>query len=107
MAAGVVPCYLHQMHLHTSTDRRTTVENPAFVAYVALHLAEDMKAAGNPGHVIAEQFAAALALQHGKMPEGVYVPEEDFRLVYEGLVYALTQHAAKTLAERASKAVKH
>lgn len=93
--------------LRTSKDRRTTAENPAFVAYVFLHIAEEMRAAGNPAYEIAELLGASGALRHGKMPPGVFVPEEDFRTVYNGAVEALKAHAAKVLLERASDGPKH
>lgn len=93
--------------LKTSKDRRTTAENPAFVAYVALCLANEMREQGNPAYRIAEAFGAQAALKHGKMPGGIFIPESDFTEVRAGLIEALKNHAAEVPLARMADGAKH
>lgn len=90
------------MEVKVSKDRRTTEDNPAFLAYVLACIANDMRESGNPAHVIADRLAAEKVAEHGRMQSDVFIPEEDFKRQHNALVQALKNFAAQVLMDRAA-----
>lgn len=90
-----------------STDTRTTEDNPAFLAYVLTCIAKDLRERGSPAYLVAATIASEKVAEHGQMPEGVFVPEDDFKRIYAGLIDGLKDLAADVLMKRAAKRTKH
>ncbi len=91
-----------------SKDTRTTKANPAFVAYVTLHVANDMR---NDGlwmlADILEKAGAKMAMEYGRMPEDIAVPEADWDAVYADVVATLKEQAAAYMMDRTASGLKN
>jgi len=90
-----------------SEDRRTTEDNPAFLAYVLACIANDMREQGNLAHVIADRLAAEKVAEHGRMQADVFVPEEGFKRLYAAMVLALKAFAGEVLLNRLAEKERH